>query len=274
MRNLEWMDPFRLRGRLRLRARTGSAVHRLLSLLPGWEERDKLRTELGFWLNTWDAHLHSGRFWNEDVETLLRAAGEWSPIGGDGQPTYDTIRQMEARAHGLRILKEVQTDDLDFFAGKIVVDIGPGVVGFLEASKARIGIAIEPLAQEFAAHGLLLPSDNAVYLSVPAERMPLLNDFADVVVSRNSLDHVKNPSGVVSEVYRVLKPGGYFILIVHLEAEATVAEPHAFARSDIHHLVRRFETVRELVHKGARTVEGQTLAGLYRKLVRDIERGV
>lgn len=265
---------FRLRGRLRLRARARLAVRQLLSLIPGWGERNKLQTELDFWLNIWDAHLQSGHFWNEDVETLLREAGEWQAVFSDGLLTYSTIRQLEARAHGLRILKEVRMGDPDFFAGKTVVDIGPGAVGFLEASKARIGIAVEPLARELAEHRLLLPSDNAVYLSVSAEKIPLLDDFADVVVSRNSLDHVENPSRVVSEVYRILKPGGDFFLIVHLEVEATVTEPYAFTGGDIHQLVRRFETVREFVHKGARTMEGQTLAGLYRKPISDVERDV
>ncbi|QLQ08036.1 MAG: hypothetical protein HZY76_19915 [Anaerolineae bacterium] len=52
----------------------------------------------------------SGQFWNEDIEALLRPLGEWPSDIKDGHTDYTTIRQLEARAHGLRILKEAQIE--------------------------------------------------------------------------------------------------------------------------------------------------------------------
>lgn len=234
-------------------------------LKPSWLEQQKFSAELDFWINHWDARLRSGQFWNSDIENLLRPVGEWPIEWNSVSLPYATVRQLEARAHGLRILNEAQIDQSDFFADKIVVDIGPGAICFLETSDARGGIAIEPLAREFAAHGLLLASEHVIYLPVAAEDMPLVDESVDVVVSRNNLDHVTDPATVVHEVYRILKPGGTFILIVHLEPEASITEPHAFTADAIRMIMRLFITDKETISRGGRTEVAYTLAGVYRK---------
>ena len=259
------INPFSLRGRIRLRARSRRLARRAFSSLPGWQEREKFHSELDFWLDAWNARLLNGQFWNDDIEALLSPLGEWPINDGNDQLDYATIRRLEAHAHGLRILKEAQIEDLGFFTGKTVMDIGPGAVCFLEASDARIGIAIEPLAQKFAEHGLLLPSKHVIYLPVPAEDLPLVNKSVDIVVSRNNLDHVSAPAAVVREIYRVLRPSGFFVLIVHLEPEASITEPHAFSVDDIRLLMRQFSTINEAIYHGGRTEAADTLAGLYQK---------
>lgn len=255
-----------IRGRIRLRARLSQVRRAIMTCLsPSWQDRQKLTAELDFWINHWDVKLRRGQFWNEDIETLLRQAGEWPAVTQYDRIDYDTIRWLEARAHGLRILKEAGIDDNDFFAGKTVVDIGPGAVCFLEASDARLGVAIEPLALEFAENNLLLPSDHVFYLPIAAENLPLLDSSVDIVVSRNNLDHVTDPALVVAEVFRILRPGGSFVLIVHLEPQASITEPHALSRGDIHSLTQSFLTHREVLHKGGRTATAETLAGVYEK---------
>jgi SAM-dependent methyltransferase len=44
------------------------------------------------------------------------------------------------------------------------------------------------------------------------EDMPFDDNFFDLVVCRNVIDHTMAPEGVVKECFRVLKPGGYLIL--------------------------------------------------------------
>lgn len=244
-----------------------------ITLLPQQRVKHKQFAELDFWVNEWDAQLRSGRFWNDDVKVLLQEAGEWQGHESDARD-YETIRWMEARAHGLRILKEVKITDRRFFEDKIVVDIGPGAVCFLEASRARLGVAVEPLAQEFAAHHLLIAAPHVIYLPVAAEAIPLLGDFADIIVSRNNLDHVEHPRRVVEEVYRILRPSGYFVLIVHLEGHSSVTEPHAIGLHDVRDLVRRFTLVQEVISTGGRTQSGQQWAGICQKLAaRDVGNG-
>lgn len=42
--------------------------------------------------------------------------------------------------------------------------------------------------------------------------LPFLNDTFDTVVSLANLEHLQNPEAVSKEIYRVLKPGGTFLL--------------------------------------------------------------
>lgn len=43
--------------------------------------------------------------------------------------------------------------------------------------------------------------------------LSLKNESVDIVTSRSVLEHIKNPESVYGEIYRVLKPGGYFIFL-------------------------------------------------------------
>ena len=184
--------------------------------------------ELAFWTDTWDAHIRSG---------ALFAPGGLELLGEDDvAEDYEGRRWQEARAQVRRILREAEIDDPDFFAGKVVAEIGPGPVGFPEACGAKVAIAIEPLAPRLAAAGLLLRGD-AAYLTCGAEDVPLLDASLDVVVARNSLDHVADPAAVMAEVKRLLRPGGTLILNVDVEGVPTAAEPHAFEVEDVHRLV-------------------------------------
>lgn len=47
----------------------------------------------------------------------------------------------------------------------------------------------------------------------PAEDLPFANDSFDLVTSRVAAHHFSSPDMFVAEVARVLKPGGYFLLI-------------------------------------------------------------
>jgi SAM-dependent methyltransferase len=179
------------------------------------------------------------------------------PAGGDAdaelrfwieqwEPQVRADRWAAAHAQVERVLSEAGIDDPDFFAGRVVLEIGPGPVGFPDACGARVALAVEPLAPRLDAAGLLLDSD-AVYLAIGAETIPLLDGSVDVVVARNSLDHVGDPVAVMSEVVRVLSPGGTLILNVDIEGEPTAEEPHAFSADDVRRLVHALRVEREHV---------------------------
>ena len=206
--------------------------------------------------------------------TLLQAAGEWGESVSGESLSYETRRTLEARAQVLRILRETGIDDRGFFAGRIVAEIGPGPVGFLEQSGARLGIAIEPLAREYQEKHLILPWSNTVYLPVAVESIPVLDDFVDIVVSRYNLDHVDDPRLAVREIQRILAPGGYFLLIVDIDHQATITEPQALSRGGVRALVADFETVREMEHEKTDMSASRRFAGVYRKRHERVARGV
>jgi SAM-dependent methyltransferase len=213
----------RLRAKLRLRQRFRSA------------KELKGDSEIGWWQTQWDPVLQGGGFSPADVPDLL---GE--PPG----ETYEERRWQQARAEVRRVLREACIDDAAFFDGKVVVDIGPGALGFPDACPGRVSIGIEPLAQRFADAGLLLESA-AVYLSIGAERLPLLSESVDVVLARNSLDHVDDPRAVVNEARRVLRQGGTLILNFDVDHTPTASEPHALDATQVRSWLAGMEIVHE-----------------------------
>jgi len=181
--------------------------------------------ELRWWTEEWDPVLRSGGHNPADVSELL--GGE--PVAD----TYEGRRWQQARAEVPRVLREAAIDDPTFFDGKVVVDIGPGALGFPDACPARISIGVEPLAQRFADAGLLLGGSPATYLAVRAEAIPLLSGSVDVIVARNSLDHVDDPQATLAEARRLLGPGGTLILNFDVDHTPTETEPHALTLAGV-----------------------------------------
>lgn len=175
--------------------------------------------ELRWWLETWDPVIRDGGFFPGDALGFL----------ADDAPaeSYAGRRWQQARAEVERVVREAGLPDAGFFADKVVVDVGPGPLGFPDACPARVAIGVEPLARRFADAGLLLPDSPALYLSIGAERIPLLSGSVDVVLARNSLDHVDDPEAVLAEARRLLRPGGSLILNVDIGHTPTAMEPHS-----------------------------------------------
>lgn len=199
----------------------------------------KGREELKFWREVWDQPFRDGRIWGD--EDSLRLCGDEAVAD-----TYEGRRWQQARAEVMRVLEEAEIGDASFFDGKVVIDIGPGCVGFPDACPARISIGVDPIADQYAKAGLLLESE-ALYLSVQAEHIPLMADSVDVVVCRNSLDHVTSPTTVLDEVLRLLKPGGTLILNVDVEHPASLTEPHELTEEQLLDWLRSYKVDRKIV---------------------------
>jgi len=260
-----------LRGRMRLRDRLHSLVDPdYILAMQNQAEEFKLHAELQFWADQWDSCLRNGKLWGQhlmgmDAVTLLKESKAFAEWDGRKPWSYEQLRQMEAEAQVLRICRELDLPN-DYFTGKRVMNIGPGLVGFLEACGASLGIAVEPLARAFQERGLLLPSRHVIYLAVGAESLPLPDGSVDIVLSRNNLDHVNAPELVVKEVHRLLCSSGIFLLIVHLEDEPSPTEPHAFNEDKLHELLEEFKPVSERVETmEGRTEAGETFIGIYEK---------
>ena len=67
------------------------------------------------------------------------------------------------------------------------------------------------------------------YICAFAEKMPFPSGYFDFVYSINSLDHVDNLEMVISEIMRVVAPGGHFLLLTDLHEEPTSCEPVTFS---------------------------------------------
>src|SRR5205807_4189737 len=117
--------------------------------------------------------------------------------------------------------------------------------GFPDACPARVSIGIDPLAQRFAESGLLLPESPALYLSTQAEEIPLLSSSVDVLLARNSLDHVDDPEAVLAEAQRIVRPGGTIILNFDADHDPTATEPHTLTVEQVRGLLSECVIERE-----------------------------
>jgi SAM-dependent methyltransferase len=92
------------------------------------------------------------------------------------------------------------------------------------------------------------------------EQLPLCDAHFDLVICTQVLEYVAQPSFVVAEIYRVLKPGGMFLLSVPSACPIDAAEEcWRFLPSGLRHLLAGFSGV-EVV------AEGGSVAGFFRTM--------
>ena len=138
------------------------------------------------------------------------------------------------------VLAEQAVPDLGRRDGlKVEVGIGPlgvGVLHFLNTTGPLVGL--DPLpAIRFPDH---LPRpmtaliqacwEKYAHLQARGEEIPLLSGSASVVASYNVLDHVQDPPAVLREIYRILEPGGYFLLSCDTVSLASLLKFHVYSR--------------------------------------------
>ena len=83
------------------------------------------------------------------------------------------------------------------------------------------------------------------YISSPAESIPFQDSYFDIVSSFNSLDHVADIQASISEIKRVLKLGGFFLLITDVNHKATPNEPQGFSWNIVNKFMPNFEIINE-----------------------------
>lgn len=96
------------------------------------------------------------------------------------------------------------------------VGCGPHGIGFF-LGEGEV-VAVDPLADFYdRAFAWARQGANVRTLRAQGEALPLPDASFDLVISDNVLDHTRDPRAVVSEIARVLRPGGvlYFTLNVH-----------------------------------------------------------
>ena len=106
-----------------------------------------------------------------------------------------------------------------------VIDFGSGSV-FFPFSIARLGCNVvcfdsDPIgiADLQNATKVVGAGNGSVEGRVNDEKLPVETAFADVAYSVSVLEHMPDPVPIVDEIYRVLKPGGLFILTMDLDVE-------------------------------------------------------
>jgi len=103
------------------------------------------------------------------------------------------------------------------FSGKVLVDVGCGIRGCLPVVLAKEKVGVDPII------GVLSGKVNfpeGKYISARAEDIPLCDDYADVVVCSNALNHFEDPRKSLKEIYRILKNDGVLLVQVYIEPKS------------------------------------------------------
>lgn len=118
-------------------------------------------------------------------------------------------------------------------AGRRVLDVGCGistVLHFLEGER----YGVDPLADEYLKIYKYPPG-----ISVrkgEGESLPFPEEHFDLVFCTNALDHVTDVRRTLSEIRRVLRYGGSFVLTVETfqrPIHRDIAHPHSLTRADV-----------------------------------------
>ena len=113
------------------------------------------------------------------------------------------------------------------FRGMRILDVGCGPFPNIFAFKEAEYYGIDPLTNEYRTAGYpidLWTQQGFHYYADYAEKMPFDDNFFDVVVSVNAIDHVNDFAQTAREIKRVMKPKSILRMHVHYHKK-TICEP-------------------------------------------------
>ena len=124
------------------------------------------------------------------------------------------VEREITRSFAANAFEDLATVGVDV-AGKRLLDLGSGMgsVSVEAALRGAHPIAIEPgRGLREVACDRLREVGQGLVMAADAESLPLRDASIDVAVSLQVLEHVANPRAMLQEVFRVLRPGGVFLL--------------------------------------------------------------
>jgi ubiquinone/menaquinone biosynthesis C-methylase UbiE len=119
-----------------------------------------------------------------------------------------------------RIYHSVKEELFKDIVGK-VVEVGPGAgvnFNYLPEGINWIGIEPNPAFHEWLISRTKEKNIHALVLSNSADRITLPDNSADTVICTLVLCSVHDPSKVIAEMKRILKPGGKLLFVEHVAA--------------------------------------------------------
>jgi len=119
------------------------------------------------------------------------------------------------------------------------LDVGCGIISVLHFIKGK-KFAIDPLAEEYKR--IYNYPKNIKLIKADGENIPFRDKYFDVVFCTNVLDHTNDASLVISEIARVLKDKGLFVLSIYIfnkKFERDPAHTYVFSKKDIISLIRK-----------------------------------
>lgn len=129
----------------------------------------------------------------------------WFPYMQDWVMSKDVFSSLRHKT-----LAEVQGDVLEIGFGT-----GVNIAFYPEHVHKITAVDIEPSFSSIAKRRVKATKKSVFYRTLDAHSLPIKDATFDSVVSTFTLCSISDTSKVVSEIYRVLKPGGRFFFLEH-----------------------------------------------------------
>jgi len=150
------------------------------------------------------------RYWDRYVSELRVDGQKWGSSG-----FFEVIKGAHDPAYALstRLL------DLDRHSGESVLEVGCGMgldlVEYLRHGLRVSAVDVSRRSLELTRRLLDQRGMRARLMMADAERLPFAEETFQLVVARGVLMYTPDETRAVKEIYRVLKPGGRFLAILH-----------------------------------------------------------
>ena len=116
------------------------------------------------------------------------------------------------------------------FTGEVLVDVGSGPEGILHVIEgAARKVALDPLMHGFRDIGYRVDAHGVEAACLRGEAVFLPTGIADAVFCLNVLDHTERPEQILSEIRRVIKSGGYLLLMTDMRTLEQLDAYHKLA---------------------------------------------
>jgi SAM-dependent methyltransferase len=161
----------------------------------------------------------AGSLATEDVDARIVSAVQYMTTRLTSKQVDD---QTLARIASRELSRKIASRTLDYLDAKgiairdaCLMDLGAGLGMVSEEVALRGGnpVAVEPGSgfREITFERIRRSGRGTVIAAI-GENLPFRDNSFDVVISLQVLEHVEQPAAVLCEIYRILKPGGWFYL--------------------------------------------------------------
>ncbi len=158
-------------------------------------------------------------------------------------PALDLLPDQEKDRYSMQMYHHV-ANKIDL-SGKSMLEVGCGRGGGLNYIKNQLnprsvtGLDLNQKAINFCQN--FHCQKNATYLQGNAQKLPFETDSFDVVINVESSHRYPEPQKFFHEVYRVLKPGGYFLFtdfrtgdeVLNMESQLKTSRLELLEKEDI-----------------------------------------